>query len=111
MKVVLTLCALSALLACSAAPPRRGQVALLGPARGGARLADRAPALNGECERCHADIAAEWRSSLHHESFTNPSFQSAFALEKLAFCQGCHAPEGDPRAAELGALGTLGVGC
>lgn len=58
--------------------------------------------LEAGCETCHADIAAEWRSSLHHTSFTDVTFQRAFAEEPDPFCKGCHAPEEDA---------ALGVGC
>ncbi len=60
--------------------------------------------VNASCERCHADIASEWRASLHRASATDPVYQRAHAREPLAFCASCHAPEGDARAA-------IGVAC
>jgi hypothetical protein len=57
---------------------------------------------NRGCEGCHASIAAEWRQSLHHTSFTDPDFQRAIGHEPDPFCRGCHAPERDE---------ALGVGC
>jgi hypothetical protein len=66
---------------------------------------------NAACERCHVEVAAEWRASLHRASWTEPSFQRAFQREPLPFCQGCHAPEADPAAAPDAALGELGTGC
>lgn len=66
---------------------------------------------NARCESCHVDIAAEWKRSLHHASHTDPVYQRAFAIEPLAFCQQCHAPEADPRAPVPIAVGALGVGC
>ena len=57
---------------------------------------DRAVA-NAECEGCHADVAAEWRASLHRESYRDPSFLASFALEPVSFCRNCHAPELDPK--------------
>jgi len=49
------------------------------------------------CAQCHAEIAAEWRSSLHAAAWTDPVFQAAYVREPLAFCRNCHAPlhEGD----------------
>lgn len=44
------------------------------------------------CATCHVDIAAEWRASLHRESWSNAVFQAAYAHESLAFCRNCHAP-------------------
>jgi len=87
------------------------RVELPSPAREGARHGGRASQLNAECEGCHEEIASEWRDSLHHESFTNHSFQAAFEREPMAFCQSCHAPEADPLAPAPAALGALGVGC
>jgi Cytochrome c554 and c-prime len=67
---------------------------------------------NRACERCHRDIAEEWRTSRHHQSFTNEEFQRSLAREKhRAFCVDCHAPEttrsGAPTPDEAG----VGVGC
>jgi Cytochrome c554 and c-prime len=70
-----------------------------------------AVAMNARCEACHADIATEWNSSLHRAAHTDPVYQRAFAIEPLAFCQGCHAPEADPKTPVPAALGALGVGC
>lgn len=61
-------------------------------------------AIERACERCHADIAAEWRGSLHASSSFDPLYLDAFSREPLPFCEGCHAPEGRP-------LAHLGVGC
>ncbi len=44
------------------------------------------------CATCHAAIAAEWRSSMHAASWTDEVFQSAYAVEPMAFCRNCHAP-------------------
>jgi hypothetical protein len=60
------------------------------------------PVDNAACEGCHAGIAAEWRQSLHHASFTDRDFQRAIAHEPDPFCLGCHAPERDA---------ALGVAC
>jgi hypothetical protein len=68
-------------------------------------------AQNQACERCHASIADEWRASLHHDAHRDPIYQRALAIEPLAFCRGCHAPEADPQSDPPAELGALGVGC
>ncbi len=45
------------------------------------------------CGKCHAEIAAEWRGSLHAKAWVDPVFQDAYAVEPLAECRNCHAPE------------------
>lgn len=80
-----------------------------GPATG-PRAATRA-ARNAECVLCHAGIAEEHAASLHASSFTDASFQRGYALEPVAFCRGCHAPEADPRAEPGGFARTHGVAC
>jgi hypothetical protein len=57
---------------------------------------------NAACEGCHTAIAAEWRSSLHHASFTDADFQRALVRDPDPFCRGCHGPEKDTK---------LGVAC
>jgi tetratricopeptide (TPR) repeat protein len=75
---------------------------------GVARAADFAPAdagkrlLRGEaaCERCHAAIAAQWRSSAHRfSSLDNPYYAASFDLfvaergpVTAVFCAACHDP-------------------
>jgi hypothetical protein len=66
--------------------------------RASATAAPVAAAENERCVSCHADIAAEWSSSLHRSSFRDASFARGYAIERLAFCRGCHAPEADPKA-------------
>lgn len=107
------------LLACtpraaSEAPARVCEVAsadhaMPGPARGPARRD--APARNAACEGCHSEIAGEWRRSLHHLAYTEPTYVRALAREPTPFCRGCHAPEADPSKPAPRALATLGVGC
>ena len=63
------------------------------------------------CARCHADIAAEWRASLHRRSWTNPYFLRAFAAEPAPFCRKCHAPGADPAADPPPLAREAGVGC
>jgi hypothetical protein len=55
-------------------------------------------ARNARCEVCHAEIAREWRGSLHQLSGVHPVYRRAFAREPLAFCTRCHAPEAAPDA-------------
>ena len=58
------------------------------------------------CGACHAEIAREWRASLHAHAWEDPVFQSAYAVEPMQFCRNCHAPLGaagqepDRRAAD-----------
>src|SRR5262245_58757300 len=66
---------------------------------------------SADCEGCHQDIAAEWRASLHRQAFSDASFQRAFSVEPLAFCQGCHAPEADAESTPSAAAAEEGVGC
>lgn len=68
-------------------------------------------ALNTKCEHCHEDISREWRASLHKTAWEDPVFASAYALEPLAFCRSCHAPEADPAAPPTPAERAIGVGC
>jgi hypothetical protein len=73
-----------------------------------------APALaehNASCVACHADIAAEWASSLHQHAWTDNVFQKAYDVEPLAFCRGCHAPESDPAREPTAQAQAIGVGC
>jgi hypothetical protein len=56
-----------------------------------------AAAVEQGCERCHSEIAAEWRSSFHRRSSSDPLYRRAFAREPLAFCERCHDPEGSGR--------------
>jgi len=47
------------------------------------------------CERCHLDVWAEWQSSAHSRSWTNPAFQTAIAEREDGgeVCASCHAPD------------------
>jgi len=77
-----------------------------------ARVAGFDPAAeNRACEACHEDIAREWRGSLHHGAWDDPVFQTAYAIEPIAFCRGCHAPEADPAHVPGEGARRLGVGC
>ncbi len=98
-----------------APPPPRAPVGLsLGVSRVPevAGPAEVAAARNRECEDCHRDIAAEWRGSLHHRSWDDPVFLTAYAIEPVAFCRGCHVPEADPRdETPPEPARRLGIGC
>ncbi|MBK6514187.1 MAG: hypothetical protein IPG04_08715 [Polyangiaceae bacterium] len=79
-----------------------------GPARGRMEAAVRA---NDGCVACHADVAAEWRGSLHQRANIEPAYQRSFAIEPLPFCRSCHAPEAVSTEEEPEAVSHLGVGC
>lgn len=86
--------------------------ACAGPSRPPAALpAGDAVAHNRACEGCHAEIAREWRGSLHRAAHADPVYQRAFAREPLPFCTGCHAPEADPEDPGPSPVHALGVGC
>ena len=70
-----------------------------------------AAAENQRCEACHTEIAAEWRASLHHQSWNDPVFLKAYAIEPQAFCRACHVPEADPTTTPVESARRLGVGC
>lgn len=70
-----------------------------------------ARAINDACASCHADIAAEWQGSLHRQAWTDSVFQRAYAIEPVAFCRSCHAPEADPKSEPSQAAQAVGVGC
>jgi hypothetical protein len=82
--------------------------AMPGPMR---RRGEQAVALNATCERCHADVAREWRASLHQRANVEPAYQRAFAIEPMPFCRSCHAPEAEPHELPSEAVSELGVGC
>ncbi len=66
---------------------------------------------NRACEGCHADIAEEWRGSLHQRSWDDRVFLTAYAIEPQSFCRGCHAPESDPSETPGEASRRMGVAC
>ncbi len=68
-------------------------------------------ARNASCATCHASIASEWNSSQHRSAFTDAPFTVAHALEPLAFCRGCHAPEQDESITSTTADARIGVAC
>jgi hypothetical protein len=93
-----------------AAPRKTPEMPYPGP-HGRALGAGDAATENAKCEGCHQDIAAEWRASLHRQSDTDPIYKRALAIEPLAFCRGCHAPEADPSGPAPEALSAIGVSC
>jgi len=63
------------------------------------------------CTQCHAEIAAEWRQSLHHRAWDNEYFQHARAVEPLSFCRKCHTPLVGSSAEPSPEEGHVGIGC
>jgi hypothetical protein len=87
-------------------------IALPGPSpRARPHVKDDIEAQNDKCGACHATIAAEWKGSMHREAWRDPVFQSAYAIEAVAFCRGCHAPEADAAKEPNDAAKHVGVGC
>lgn len=66
---------------------------------------------NERCVSCHAEVAAEWRGSLHQRANIEPAYQRSFAIEPLPFCRSCHAPEAISTEEEPEAISHLGVAC
>jgi hypothetical protein len=56
-------------------------------------------------------VARSWRGSLHARAFVDDVFQRAFAVEPLAFCRDCHAPERTAAKEDDRAREALGVAC
>ncbi len=102
----------SVLAVAGCAPPAsdapKRDPAMPGP---GAARGERAVAMNRTCEGCHQEIARQWRGSMHQRAHVEPVYQRAFKIEKLAFCQACHAPEADPTQDPTPPVAALGVGC
>lgn len=65
----------------------------------------------GTCASCHAEIAREWRASLHGQAWTDPVFQAAYAVEPMQFCRNCHAPRSTPGRAPDALAADEGVSC
>ncbi|WP_205633781.1 multiheme c-type cytochrome [Labilithrix luteola] len=102
--------ALMTLAACSGRPVVVGRATSADPPPQSADVVAR----NVACEGCHLEIAEEWRASLHHQAHADPVYQRAFALEPMAFCTACHAPEAnaeDPGPSPRHALGVACVTC
>lgn len=69
-----------------------------------------APAEYADCAKCHARIAAEWRSSLHANAWTDPLFQASYVREPEPFCRSCHAPL-SPERKPTGPAARDGISC
>lgn len=95
-------------VACRGAAAPSADAVMPGP---GPRLTSRDVAANDACVGCHADVAAGWRRSLHARAFVDDVFQRAFAIEPLAFCRDCHAPERDGAKASDPGREALGIAC
>lgn len=63
------------------------------------------------CASCHADIAAEWETSMHRVAWSDPVFQAAFVQEPLEACRNCHAPQRRPGEEPTGVAAHDGVTC
>jgi hypothetical protein len=101
--------AAAALLA-GARPPTAELSTMPGAPRAVPRRWD-AAAENARCEACHAEVAAEWRGSLHRASYVDPAYARALAAEPTPFCRGCHAPEAPPELEVSEATGAIGTAC
>lgn len=66
---------------------------------------------NAACERCHQEVAVEWRGSMHRTAWDDDVFLAAYAVEPLAFCKHCHAPELGAAIAAKDESRHLGVAC
>ena len=69
-----------------------------------------------DCTGCHVEIAAEWASSAHARSWSDPIFQAEYRLTRQAFCRHCHAPlaleaELDTAPAASGSPVARGIDC
>lgn len=101
-------------IACAApAVVTADEIPLPGPApRAAVRsLPDIGAVSNEACARCHEEIAAEWRGSLHQRAWNNAYFVRSFAQEPTPFCRKCHAPEADQSADPSPDARHAGVGC
>ena len=59
-------------------------------------LLDRKPAMpsSESCGKCHKEIYEQWKSSLHAQAWTSPTFQAWTKTKKKPdSCYRCHAPE------------------
>lgn len=64
---------------------------------------------DADCARCHEVVAQQWEASQHRSSFSDRSFQTAFALEPRPFCRSCHAPQ--VASTDIEPTAVVGVGC
>jgi hypothetical protein len=73
-------------------PPAALFTAHGGPVNPGAPPRGLSGTAPSDCATCHAEITAEWASSAHAQSWTDPIFQAEYRLSHQAFCRRCHAP-------------------
>ena len=66
---------------------------------------------DARCADCHAEIALEWRASLHRRAWVDPYFARAYAFERTGFCRKCHAPTDDPSVDPSEEARAVGVAC
>ncbi len=75
---------------------------------------NRGPAManrNAEGVGCQVEIGAQWQVSMHRQSESDPVYQRAFAIERMAFCQNCPSPEADPTKPVPDSLVQMSIGC
>jgi len=93
------------------AAPAVAGLALPGPSPRARTAGANVAAANAACEKCHADIAGEWRGSMHQQAWFDPVFKEAYDIEPLPFCRSCHAPEADAATMPSAEAQAIGVGC
>jgi hypothetical protein len=54
------------------------------------------PLSSQDCITCQTKEYLSWKESAHANSYTNPLFQSAYAIKHREWCRNCHAPLFDP---------------
>lgn len=65
----------------------------------GGFLTDNQIAGSNKCASCHFDIAMQWKSSMHKQAASDPTYvrnihllESKKGIEATRYCEGCHAP-------------------
>jgi hypothetical protein len=94
----------------------------------GGFIAEREIIRSRECAGCHADIAGQWRQSVHRHAADDPAYvtniellSNSLGIAATRYCEGCHAPGAlltgqlSPGGRHAGVAGTAanqdGVGC
>ncbi len=60
-----------------------------------AQLPREVPAIDphpDSCARCHAEVAAQWRGSMHAHAWDDPVFRAEYDARPAQSCRDCHAP-------------------
>jgi hypothetical protein len=66
---------------------------------------------SADCAVCHAEVAAEWRGSMHARSFLDPVFRAEFdGTRDTTSCRSCHSPLAALDTPEP-TLAEEGIGC